>query len=994
MDEKSPIITQNTDEKEDDDISIDFSKIKNIFKKTKSESSKEEEKLSEPSHTDDKEEKDEDISLDFSKIKNIFKKSDQEKQKGLDQSQESPDEEINIDFSKIKNIFKRSESIPKTYDNNESEDINVDWSKIFKFFSKYGFLFLLLIPILISINIRMIPENLPLTEDWAQNAVFENIRSNMKSQVNQQYPNLPDPNKDEIVEREFQNFLKNNQGEINNQLKGTSDFFKEHYRDEEGKTYMPDIDPYYWLRYANNIINSGTTGDVIKAGRPFDNYQLAPEGRFVTQDMYHAYFLAYFHKITRIISPQIPLTRSMSFYPVLISALSVLFAFIIGKKIAGNVGGFFAALMLAVSQSFVGRTLFGHADSDAWVVFFPLLITLLFLEALESENKIKSIAYSLLGGIVVGFFSFSWSGWWYIFDFLLGVAGVTFIYFLFIYRNKIKTGIKSLWSTELSNIVIASLVFFISSAIFVIIFHNFAEFLIAFNPLGFSSSVKAPVTPSLWPNVLTTVAELNPGSYDQVVSSMGGKLLWYLGLLGIILATLKRDKKNRIDIKYSVLLLFWLASTSYASLLGIRFTLLVAPAFSIAFGTTLGISYKYISKWAAKELHIHRTITSTIFILLLLMFYVNPINGSMNAAKHDIPLVNDAWYNSLTSIKTNSTEDAIITSWWDFGHHFKVIADRPVTFDGTTQTSQPAHWVGKFFSTHNEEEALGILRLLNCGANNAFKSLREVQGGTINAVSTLKEIAPLNNEEAKKRLEEYGLTDIQLENTTSFTHCTPPQSYVIASNDMVGKSGVWGHFGAWNFQKADIWFNVRKMGNQEAVNYMVENFNYTKEHANDIYLEVQSIGSNEEANSWVAPWPGFGGTASCSLAEDNSSLECSNGFTVNLTNYEIYAHNQQEVVYPKLFAYLDENEEFQIKEFADSTIDLGITLIKKEESNYELIISSPELTGGMFTRMFYMGGKGLKYFTLLDHQRGITGTEIYTYFLDMDKVKKLKGESY
>ena len=48
------------------------------------------------------------------------------------------------------------------------------------------------------------------------------------------------------------------------------------------------------------------------------------------------------------------------------------------------------------------------------------------------------------------------------------------------------------------------------------------------------------------------------------------------------------------------------------------------------------------------------------------------------------------------------------------------------------------------------------------------------------------------------------------------------------------------------------------------------------------------------------------------------------------------------------------------------------------------MISSNELTGSIFTRMFYMQGHGLKYFDLVNHQRGLTGTDIYTYKIDWE----------
>ena len=45
-----------------------------------------------------------------------------------------------------------------------------------------------------------------------------------------------------------------------------------------------------------------------------------------------------------------------------------------------------------------------------------------------------------------------------------------------------------------------------------------------------------------------------------------------------------------------------------------------------------------------------------------------------------------------------------------------------------------------------------------------------------------------------------------------------------------------------------------------------------------------------------------------------------------------------------------------IKQFNGSTIDIGLTIIPKNENELEVVLSSKELTGGMFTRMFYMQG--------------------------------------
>ena len=333
-------------------------------------------------------------------------------------------------------------------------------------------------------------------------------------------------------------------------------------------------------------------------------------------------------------------------------------------------------------------------------------------------------------------------------------------------------------------------------------------------------------------------------------------------------------------------------------------------------------------------------------------------------------------------MKQDSNKDAIITSWWDFGHHFKALADRRVTFDGTTQTAAAAHWVGKLLMVDNEEEAMGILRMLDCGSNSAYNELDKVNNDTHLTLNILNQIILLDKKGAKKRLKGLKYNEEQIEKILSFTHCSPPEAYFIASEDMIGKSGVWSHFGSWNFERADIWQNARKMPQEKAVEYMMSKFNYSKEMADNIYFEVQSITSDSQANSWVAPWPGYAGTTSCNKNDDEIYI-CSNGLQVNLSSYDVFGISQQGMIRPKRAAFTTEDG-MLVKEFNETTTDFGITLVPRSENELLGVLSSKELTGGMFTRMFYMQGHGLKYFKLFNHQSGLTGTDIYTYKIDWE----------
>lgn len=1021
------------DSKEDEEINIDFGKIKKLFKSDKK---KDDKSVDEDSA---KAEKDDEISIDFGKITKFFKSDKPESKENISDNDEKKDEEISLDFGRIKNLFKGEKEAAN------EDDITVNWSKAIDFFKKYGVIFIALIPIVLSIYVRMQAGYLLFTDDWAANSVINGIKSQIRSSIDQQYPNLPDANKNTLVDTELQKILSQNKAQIDQQVKAASQYFKSFYQDENGKNYMPDIDPYYWSRYAKNIVEHGHPGDILKNGKPFDTYQLAPVGRFVFPDMFHAYSIAYFYRFLKFFMPDLALINSMFYLPVLISALCVLLVFLIGKRIAGNIGGFFAGLMMAVNGAFLSRSL--HPDNDIWVIFFPLVITWLFVITIDIKKMPKIWTISLLAGFLTGMFTRAWSGgWWYIFDFLLATVGLTFLYLILSNFSDIRKNTKVIFlNTALRNIVIFGCGYFISAAVFVSLFSSWPQFVNSFlGPLSFPS-IKAPVTGSLWPNVLTTVAELNEGSVDGIINSVGGSFLFFISLTGLILSISRSNGIKRFDFFYiigtvlfygtyfllrrvnfdvsvfglmiwillpimlrigisihkndssydfklAILLSLWIVSTIFASIKGIRFTLLLAPAFSVAFGIAIAKIYIYFSRWLAKELKIHKAIGNSILIVLLLLVYVNPIRGAIGAAGSDISIINDAWYNALAAIKQDSKEDAIITSWWDFGHHFKAIADRRVTFDGTTQTSPAAHWVGKLLMTDDETLAVGIIRMLDCGHNRAYDTLFKTNNNTHKSLKIVNEIILLDSEKARKRLLGYGLNVQQTEEVLSYTHCLPPEGYFIASEDMIGKSGVWSHFGSWDFERADIWQNARKLPKEQAVDYMVKKLNYTMERAENIYFETQAITSDSEANSWIAPWPGYGGTMSCSK-NDKGLYECSNGFQINLSNYDVFGIGQEGVTRPKVAAFTTENGLLK-KEFNGTTMDFGITIIPINENELKGILSSKELTGSMFTRMFFMQGHGLRYFKLFNHQRGLTGTDIYTYKVDWEGKNATVVEDY
>jgi hypothetical protein len=284
------------------------------------------------------------------------------------------------------------------------------------------------------------------------------------------------------------------------------------------------------------------------------------------------------------------------------------------------------------------------------------------------------------------------------------------------------------------------------------------------------------------------------------------------------------------------------------------------------------------------------------------------------------------------------------------------------------------------FMIQDEKQALGILRMMDCGGGSVvYNELEKEIQNAAKTIALMDELQTISNDQAEILLRKKGISEETIEKVVPLTHCSPPEGYVIASNDMIGKSGVWSHFGSWDFERADIWYNVRPKQLEEGVQYMMQKYNYSRERAESVYYEVKAIPTEEEGNRWVAPWPGYAGTTGCSRQAENSSLfVCSNGFTFNYTSKDAYAFSQGALVRPKVIAYTT-REGVEIKEATENAIDMGLTFIPENKDSFTAIVSSPELAGGMFTIMFYMDGHGLRYFEPFYKERGLIGTDVKVY---------------
>jgi len=936
----------------------------------------------------------------------------------------------------------KSQSAQPAPEKQEKIDYKALWKRVSSFSKKHAMVLVLILVLVLQFVpnaegtfpwggmwMRMQTKELPAADKWAEDSVNNAIRAQVSGVINQQYPNLPKANKDKLIKDKIEEFKEQATAEVERQRRELAKEIRGHFRyEKDGKEYqyMPDIDTYFYLRGARNIVEKGHVYDELKEGEPWDNHKLAPIGTRADSSI-HAFVLAWIYNIMSMVNPSIPLMEAANYFPIIFMLLSFIPAFFIGRRLAGNVGGFFSVTLLAVMPAIMSRTPWGHADTDAYNIFFPLYIVWLLVEMKFAEKMPVKLTYAALAGLAVALYSKAWGGWSFMFLFAL-VALIAYIAAL-VARNVLdnRKNVGAWLGKNVTHAIALTTTFVVSSMVFLSIIRRENGFGTVWSAMqgvfGFTN-IKNAAHATLLPNVMTTVAELNPGSWGSIIAAIGGNLLFFLALLGVFLIIIRnqthkawfmlgfiawfgllmaflaeagmlifiagcalmglsvvRTKGDAARVYTAVLLLFWFAGTVYASFKGIRFTLLAGPAFAIAFGACIGILAEYVPRWMEKQVHIPRAIGVGIIIVLAGLFIMNPVSGSKpversyTSVTNDVPLVNDAWWNVLTKIKEDSEPDAIINSWWDYGHFFKYIADRPVTFDGGSQNTPQAHWIGRALQTDNEQEAVGILRMLDCGAHTSMDVIKKQTNDPVMSAKILKKAILMDREDARAYYAEQG---VDPDSVIDLTHCDPPENYFITSGDMVGKAGVWSHFGLWDFERADIWLNLRKLPRPEGVQIMQDKFDYSEKQAGELYDEANALGSETEANRWISPWVSYGGSFQACQAQQTLAI-CGN-IAINLSNFEAQVRVDQGVGRPHSVVVTTEDGFEEIIQ-EDANADASV-LLAPQGNGWRAMLVDRRLAKSMFTRLFFLEGHGTQYFEKFAEDNQLAGGKVIAWKVD------------
>lgn len=911
---------------------------------------------------------------------------------------EQPD--MSIDFEKIKKFAKKTAQLlsskQKNQDQNSQDADSIDFidvKKIKEFISKYRtpiFLFILLFLQFVpnqgylpwgGIDMRLEFENVPISQKSAIGTTYNQLLQKAYLSIDQQQPNLPQAEKLANARQQL-DFAFKNDPRIQQEIQKVQRFIQSEYSYTENSrqyTIIPDIDPYYYLRLANNLVKKRTLGDKTIDNVPWDTHTVAPLGSNISITM-HPYTLAYLYKATKIFNPKTTLMQAAAYFPIIMTVLAIIAIFFVSKRLFGITGGLLSGTLFSLNYIAFTKTMWGMTDTDAYNLLVPIIFATLFCETLISTQRKKTIILIFASSAAIAAYSLIWSGWAY----MLNLAILTcMIYFAYLIKNRKENPQNS---KDAKNVVYKLIGFAILSTMLLsmtLTYHQFAQIkpLEGLNsvwsqllgPIKFTQ-IKTATKIDLWPNVYTTVAELAPASLDFIVRASGGIVFFIVSILGLVFLLKNKNKQNVI---YGIFLTTWILAGIYASTKGQRFILILVVPLIISASSCIIAIHNKINRLNKNKIRL----ILTLMLFGAVTFFISANITGMNAYLKDVtPLINNAMWQSLNAIKENSTPDSIITSWWDFGHAFTYVADRKVTFDGASQNTPMAHWVGRILATNNETEAIGILQMLDCGSNKAYDESFEQIKDPFKTIKTINKIITLKKEDAKKYLEEQKIQDTQ--KILQYTHCNPPEAFFITSEDMRRKSAVWSKFGNWDFKKAYIWQELKNKQQDYAVNYMTNNFNYTTKQATQEYDFAQTLTTPEEITNWISPPARYSDIFSCTTK--NNEINCKNMILANVQTLDVKIRYGEEYIPPKNVVYIDSSTgKFTSKKLPqgeNSTI--SAVIIPDALGSYYAAFTTANIEDSIFTRLAYFDGHGLTKFKLLTKRKLIEGGFVQVWKID------------
>jgi hypothetical protein len=838
------------------------------------------------------------------------------------------------------------------------------------------------------------------------------------------------------------------------------------YRGEDGHdhVYLGDYDSYLWLRHARNYLRTGTTCDAVVDGECRDTYANAPVGReMLYARSLHTAAIAELHRILRFFRPGYPLPATSFWIPVIVATLGTLPSYLLGERFGGPLGGLAAAILVGTNLFVLGRSV--GSDDDIWNVVLPICMVWAAAEAVYAPGRTRRLLFALVAAAFTGLQAAAWSGW----VFAYGVLVIGFVANLLLATLRAAT--VSTRSGEGRGAVREGalvLLVFVAAA-------SCAGLAGAGEPLTavphalaslVARETAAPATtPDVaWPDTFATVAEVTrAGLYDVVnyangwlylvlawiglfllLAAPGGRARWWhLAMLagggaacwyllttkpapssrttvvllalplvaGAVAATLSGEPADDRERGAGLVVIAWfLAALSQTS--SLRFLLLIEPPLCVLCGVAVGRVHAEIVarlRWSGWR----RVTASGVVAALLAALLIPPVRTGIKGGHEYTPRMDDAWWDTLTTLRDTAPADAIVDTWWDYGHWVKYVAERRVSADGASLRTHVPYWIARAMVATTEREALGILRMLNCGSDatpdpegkeGAWGKLVGYGIDGTTAQSTVITLANLDAPAARAALLALGLDGPAADDVLRSTHCQAPPAYLVLCDDLAVKPG-WRQLGHWDFRRALIARLARDHPAPEAVSAIVHSLGLSQDAAQSAYAEAAALKDDEAVRHYISldtPYlvPGW---VQCH-AQDSNTLRCEIGKIARPFDtsgrillgflYRKDAPLQSRLFFQRpggtpgkadqattpgalLIARADGMEEVTFPQVSEPAVGVLV-----DETRDSIVVGPPYLLRSMFTQLVFLHGRFTPHFVKVDEHLSPNKDRVVTWRIE------------
>jgi dolichyl-diphosphooligosaccharide--protein glycosyltransferase len=442
-------------------------------------------------------------------------------------------------------------------------------------------------------------------------------------------------------------------------------------------------------------------------------------------------------------------------FPAIFGALTVVGIFALVRVIGGTTAGLFASVLFSVSLPILLRGTIGWYKAEPLGLFYGVIGLYLFLSGIKTENKKIAISKLIIGGIILAFGLSAWGGiqffvipigmfilllpfvrkdhefiiWCipiFVISFLMSVSmfqrpGLSFIFGLGGFSLIVPTlfMVSCIFVQKFSknkdktrNGLIFLFIMLIIGPVLLVInaeaeFVNIPQFryLIAINP--FLSSVN-PLQDSVAEHATPTTSQ--SFFFHSIWMIFAGIGVWFI----------LSKKSDTISYLRNDMILFSLIiglTGIYVSSTFVRLQVIASITLIILASIGISILVKEIFRKenSFENLRIKQILkisSLTIIIILLMIPLVYPNSNWINSAKAPPTILNGGsnwnvatndWKESLEWIKTNTPEDSVVASWWDYGYWITTMSDRATVNDNFTTNSTRIKYMAESFLSSPDE---------------------------------------------------------------------------------------------------------------------------------------------------------------------------------------------------------------------------------------------------------------------------------------------------